>query len=81
VLCDPSYEVKTRLRPRAGHGGRCYAALATGTYAVWYPIIPRPRSARCAQKLKTLANKAGKSSGCGATLTVKISKLTQDGSR
>jgi len=37
------------------------ARFATGTYAVWYPIIPRPEAHDVPRKLKTLANKAGKS--------------------
>ena len=51
--------------------------FAIGTYAVWYPIIPRPEAHDLPKKLKTLANKAGKS-WLSATLTVKSSKLLQD---
>lgn len=51
--------------------------FATGTYAVWYPIIPRPEAHDLPKKLKTLANKAGKP-WLGATLTIKSSKLLQD---
>ncbi len=51
--------------------------FATGTYAVWYPIIPRPEAHDLPKKLKTLATKAGKA-WLHATLTVKSSKLTQD---
>jgi 23S rRNA (adenine2030-N6)-methyltransferase len=51
--------------------------FATGTYMVWYPIIPRPEAHDLPKKLKTLANKAGKS-WLHATLTVKSSKLLQD---
>jgi len=51
--------------------------FATGTYAVWYPIIPRPEAHDLPKKLKTMANKAGKA-WLHATLTVKSSKLTQD---
>ena len=51
--------------------------FATGTYAVWYPIIPRPEAHDLPKRLKTMANKAGKS-WLHATLTVKSSKLTQD---
>jgi 23S rRNA (adenine2030-N6)-methyltransferase len=49
----------------------------TGTYAVWYPIIPRPEAHDVPKKLKTLANKSGKS-WLGVSLTVKNSKLIQD---
>ena len=44
---------------------------------MWYPIIPRNEAHDVPKKLKTLANKAGKS-WLGVTLTVKNSKLTQD---
>jgi 23S rRNA (adenine2030-N6)-methyltransferase len=51
--------------------------FATGTYVVWYPIIPRPEAHDIPKKLKTLANRVGKS-WLHATLTVKSSKLLQD---
>jgi 23S rRNA (adenine2030-N6)-methyltransferase len=77
VLCDPSYEVKhdyTRVHAMVTDA---MLRFATGTYAVWHPIIPRPEAHDLPKKLKTLANKSGKS-WLGATLTVKSSKLTQD---
>ena len=51
--------------------------FATGTYAVWYPIIPRPEAHDLPRRLKTLATKAGKS-WLHATLTVKSSKIVTD---
>jgi 23S rRNA (adenine2030-N6)-methyltransferase len=48
--------------------------FATGTYAVWYPIIPRPEAHDVPRKLKTLAVKAGKP-WLNAALTVKSSKI------
>jgi 23S rRNA (adenine2030-N6)-methyltransferase len=77
VLCDPSYEVKNDYARVVGMVADAMQRFATGTYAVWYPIIPRPEAHDVPKKLKTLANKAGKS-WLGATLTVKSSKLTQD---
>ncbi|KQT09392.1 23S rRNA (adenine(2030)-N(6))-methyltransferase RlmJ [Ramlibacter sp. Leaf400] len=60
VLMDPSYEIKSDY-------GKVVAALkdslhrfATGTYAVWYPIIPRPEAHDLPRRLKTLANQAHK---------------------
>ena len=32
--------------------------FATGTYAVWYPIIPRPEAHDLPKRLKTLAQRA-----------------------
>ena len=49
--------------------------FATGTYAFWYPIIPRPEAHDMPRRLKTMATKAGKS-WLHATLTVKNSKIT-----
>ncbi len=77
VLCDPSYEVKHDYARVHAMVSDAMLRFATGTYAVWYPIIPRPEAHDLPKKLKTLANKAGKS-WLGATLTVKSSKLTQD---
>lgn len=77
VLCDPSYEVKHDYARVHAMVTDAMLRFATGTYAVWYPIIPRPEAHDLPKKLKTLANKAGKS-WLGATLTIKSSKLTQD---
>mgnify|MGYP005805781097 CR=1 FL=1 len=77
VFCDPSYEMKHDYGRVADMVADALHRFATGTYAVWYPIIPRPEAHDLPKKLKTLANKAGKS-WLGATLTVKSSKLLQD---
>jgi 23S rRNA (adenine2030-N6)-methyltransferase len=77
VLCDPSYELKNDYARVHAMVLDAMQRFATGTYAVWYPIIPRPEAHDLPRKLKTLANKAGKS-WLGATLTVKNSKLVQD---
>ena len=77
VFCDPSYEMKSDY----GRVSACMAdavkRFATGTYVVWYPVIPRPEAHDMPRKLKTLAVKAGKS-WLNAVLTVKSSKLTTD---
>jgi 23S rRNA (adenine2030-N6)-methyltransferase len=77
VFCDPSYEIKQDYGRVAEMVADALLRFATGTYAVWYPIIPRPEAHDLPKKLKTLANKAGKS-WLNATLTVKNSKLLQD---
>ncbi len=77
VFCDPSYEMKQDYARVAEMVADSLQRFATGTYAVWYPIIPRPEAHDLPKKLKTLANKSGKS-WLGATLTVKNSKLLQD---
>jgi len=77
LLCDPSYEIKSDYALVSTMVANCLKLFATGTYAVWYPIIPRPEAHDLPRKLKTLATKAGKS-WLHATLTVKFSKLTTD---
>jgi 23S rRNA (adenine2030-N6)-methyltransferase len=76
LLCDPSYEVKHDYGRVSAMVADALLRFATGTYVVWYPIIPRPEAHDLPRKLKTLANKAGKS-WLEATLTVKSSKLLQ----
>ena len=77
VLCDPSYEMKNDYGRVAVCMLDAVKRFATGTYVVWYPIIPRPEAHDLPRKLKTLAVKAGRS-WLNATLTVKSSKLTTD---
>ena len=77
VLCDPSYEVKHDYARVQAMIVDAMLRFPTGTYAVWYPIIPRPEAHDVPKKLKTLANKSGKS-WLSVSLTVKNSKLIQD---
>ncbi len=77
ILCDPSYEIKTDYARVVALVADSLVRFATGTYAVWYPVIPRPEAHEVPRKLKTLATKAGKN-WLNATLTVKSSKLTAD---
>lgn len=77
MLCDPSYEIKTDYPRVIAMMADAMQRFATGTYVVWYPIIPRPEAHDVPKKLKTLAVKLGKS-WLNATLTVKSSKLTTD---
>ena len=77
VLSDPSYEIKNDYARVVAMVADSLTRFATGTYAVWYPIIPRPEAHDVPRKLKTLATKSGKK-WLNATLTVKSSKLTSD---
>ncbi len=77
VLCDPSYEIKSDYARVAEMVADSLKRFPTGTYAVWYPIIPRPEAHDLPRKLKTLATKAGKP-WLNAVLTVKNSKLITD---
>jgi len=74
VLCDPSYEIKSDYARVLDFAAEALKRFATGTYAVWYPIIPRPEAHDLPRRLKTMATKAGKS-WLHATLTVKSSKI------
>ncbi|MBS0338970.1 MAG: 23S rRNA (adenine(2030)-N(6))-methyltransferase RlmJ [Proteobacteria bacterium] len=74
VLCDPSYELKSDYARVQGFIAEALKRFATGTFAVWYPIIPRPEAHDLPRRLKTLATKAGKP-WLNASLTVKSSKI------
>ena len=76
VVCDPSYEMKSDYQRVVDFVADSLKRFPTGTYFVWYPIIPRPEAHGLPRKLKTLATKAGKPS-LNATLTVKSSKITK----
>ncbi|MFM7342295.1 MAG: 23S rRNA (adenine(2030)-N(6))-methyltransferase RlmJ [Betaproteobacteria bacterium] len=76
VICDPSYELKTDYGRVAAVIGEALTRFATGTYAIWYPLIPRPEAHDLPRKLKTLAQRAQRT-WLDATLTVKSSKLRQ----
>jgi 23S rRNA (adenine2030-N6)-methyltransferase len=77
VLSDPSYEIKNDYARVVAMVADSLVRFATGTYAVWYPLIPRPEAHDVPRKLKTLATKSGKK-WLNATLTIKSSKLTSD---
>ncbi|MFZ4478463.1 MAG: 23S rRNA (adenine(2030)-N(6))-methyltransferase RlmJ [Rhodoferax sp.] len=77
VLSDPSYEIKTDYARVVALIADSLLRFATGTYAVWYPLIARPEAHDVPRKLKTLATKAGKP-WLNATLTVKSSRLITD---
>ena len=77
VLCDPSYEIKSDYGRVLAMVQDALKRFATGTYAVWYPIIPRPEAHDLPRRLKTMVQKAGKS-WLHATLTVKSSKIIEN---
>jgi 23S rRNA (adenine2030-N6)-methyltransferase len=77
VLSDPSYEVKTDYARVVASVADALVRFATGTYAVWHPVIPRPEAHDVPKKLKAIAIRAGRS-WLHATLTVKSSKIVLD---
>ncbi len=74
LLCDPSYEIKSDYAKVQALVAESLKRLATGTYAVWYPLIPRPAAHDLPKRLKTLATRAGKPC-LNVVLTVKNSKI------
>jgi 23S rRNA (adenine2030-N6)-methyltransferase len=60
VLIDPSYELKHDYVRVAATLQESLRKFATGTYLIWYPVIPRPEAHELPRRLKTLANQAGK---------------------
>jgi 23S rRNA (adenine2030-N6)-methyltransferase len=60
VLIDPSYEIKNDYGRVPACIQESLKRFATGTYMVWYPVIPRPEAHELPRRLKTLANQAGK---------------------
>ncbi|GAA4423749.1 23S rRNA (adenine(2030)-N(6))-methyltransferase RlmJ [Acidovorax lacteus] len=81
LLCDPSYEIKSDYGKVLGLVEDALKRFATGTYAIWYPIIPRPEAHDLPRRLRTLATRAGKS-WLHATLAVKSGQAVRaaDGS-
>lgn len=70
VLCDPSYELKTDYGQVSQWVAEALRKFATGTYIIWYPVIPRPEAHDLPRKIKTIARQAGKS-WLHATLAIK----------
>jgi 23S rRNA (adenine2030-N6)-methyltransferase len=60
VLIDPSYEIKSDYAKVSACIQDSLKRFATGTYAIWYPVIPRPEAHELPRRLKTLATQAGK---------------------
>jgi 23S rRNA A2030 N6-methylase RlmJ len=59
-LIDPSYELKNDYAKVSACVQDSLKRFATGTYLIWYPVIPRPEAHDLPRRLKTLANQAGK---------------------
>ncbi|MEC5387081.1 23S rRNA (adenine(2030)-N(6))-methyltransferase RlmJ [Uliginosibacterium sp. H3] len=54
VLIDPSYELREDYGRVATVLKEGLERFATGTYAVWYPLLPKPEARFLPQKLRTL---------------------------
>lgn len=51
VLIDPSYEVKSEYEQVVKHLQQLYKRFATGSYAVWYPVVEAGRTEDMVRKL------------------------------
>ena len=54
VLIDPSYEDKRDYARTLTCVEESLKRFATGTYAIWYPLVTRPESQRFAEQLKAI---------------------------
>lgn len=75
LLCDPSYELKSDYARVLDLVAEGLKRFATGTYAIWYPVIARPEAHDMPRRLRTMANQAGKG-WLHASLMLKSSKVT-----
>lgn len=69
VLIDPSYEIKTDYGKVSACIQEQIKRFPTGTFLVWYPVIPRPEAHDLPRRLKTLSNQA-KRPWLNATLAI-----------
>ena len=60
VLIDPSYELKTDYGQVTACVEDSLRRFPTGSYLIWYPIIPRPQAHELPKRLRSLANQARK---------------------
>jgi 23S rRNA (adenine2030-N6)-methyltransferase len=58
VLMDPSFEMKSDYGIVSACIQEALLKFPTGTFAIWYPIIPRPEAHSLPKKLKTMATQA-----------------------
>lgn len=52
ILMDPPYEIKTDYETVVSTIEKAYRRFATGTYALWYPVVDRNRIIKLEQALK-----------------------------
>lgn len=76
VFIDPSYEIKLDYERVAVTVSMGLQRFATGTFVVWYPIIPRPQAHSLPRHLMTLAKQADKP-WLHATLRIKTGARTE----
>lgn len=77
VLIDPSYEIKSDYAKVGACIQDSIKRFPTGTYVVWYPIIPRPEAHALPKRLRTIATQTGRP-WLQATLSIKTAKTTRE---
>jgi 23S rRNA (adenine2030-N6)-methyltransferase len=75
VFIDPSYEIKLDYERVVVAVSIGMKRFATGTYVIWYPIIPRPQAHSLPRHLTNLARQADKP-WLHATLRIKTGART-----
>lgn len=60
VLIDPSYELKSDYSRVTECIEDSLKRFPTGSYLIWYPVIPRPEAHDLPRRLKNLAKRAGR---------------------
>lgn len=60
VLIDPSYEIKSDYTKVSSCLQDSLKRFPTGTYVIWFPVIPRPEAHELPRRLKTLSAQASK---------------------
>lgn len=60
VLIDPSYEIKSDYAKVSACIQDAVKRFPTGTYFVWYPVIPRQEAHDLPRKLRGVAQRAGR---------------------
>ena len=75
VFIDPSYEIKLDYERVVVAVSIGMKRFATGTYVIWYPIIPRPQAHTLPRHLTNLARQADKP-WLHATLRIKTGART-----
>jgi len=76
VFIDPSYEIKIDYERVVVAVSIGMKRFATGTYVIWYPIIPRPQAHTLPRHLTNLARQADKP-WLHATLRIKTGARTE----
>lgn len=79
VLIDPSYEIKSDYQQVVETLNTMYKRFATGTYALWYPVVDRTRNRKLEQDLQATGIKNMQLFELGVDVDGKTSGMTASG--